>query len=457
MTRTKSSKPCARTVAARPLVTPDITDLEIFTRYQFFEANVYGNNQKCSEQFLMDNVYTANFFSECNQARARVVFIDPETEFKKIYPDYDMPSLGPGEAIIVPGKKNSVWDSVQHVNLKIALSDEFMLQLMYQKLLQFRDLPIFGEMKVDSLATEIRKNCKDTRIYSYKQHLKVTHVGDMIPTFGNKNTFFILINKNYFFEKYINQIKLEGIFDAFNFFYGEIRHTVNLLEEIKKAESKNMTNAMILNFKNRMDIYLNDSYKAVRSSILPRANKILELLDITDMVYTSTPIVNQLKSLRYVVPFMKITINTLISFLLLLNFVLIYHIFGLSLQDKLFHFGIMRTLGFKRNRLYLVLFAQGLFLSTITFVIALPLMYVLFGLFNSMNLQVQLFEDSTYPSFSIILFTCAVNFVVPQVSLLLPGYRFFSKKIMESIDNRAELFSSLKLSQNDKTNIFSRN
>jgi ABC-type antimicrobial peptide transport system permease subunit len=237
---------------------------------------------------------------------------------------------------------------------------------------------------------------------------------------------------------------------------GNKKHTVHLLDQIARVENKQISNAIIMNFDDRMQVYLNDSFKEVQNAILPRANEILSKLDIVDMVYTSTPIVNQMDSLKYVVPFMKITVNTLISFLLLLNFTLIYHIFGLSLQDKLFHFGIMRTLGFKRNRLYLVLFAQGLFLSLVTFIISFPLMFLLFATFNSMDLQIQLFEEAIYPSFQNILLTCFLNFLVPQVSLLIPGYRFFSKKIMESIDNRAELFASLKISNKKSSNIFSK-
>ena len=115
----------------------------------------------------------------------------------------------------------------------------------------------------------------------------------------------------------------------------------------------------------------------------------------------------------------------------------------------------MRTLGFRRNRLYFVLFAQGLFLSAITFVIAFPLTYLIFATFNSLDLQIQLFEGDIYPSFSTIMLTCFLNFLIPQISLLIPGYKFFSKKIMESIDNRAELFSSLKISNKNNSNIFS--
>ena len=401
-------------------------------------------------------LYKGGIFNNCNHSRSRIVFLDPEIEFKKIYPDYDTPSLGPGEAIIVPGKDSSYWNQTQSVNLDINLTDEFIMQIMYQEILKFRDLKIFGKITVNNLATEIRRNAKDTRIFQFRQNLKVTYVGEMIPTFGSKNTFFVLLNKKHFFEEYMAQIKKNNISDEFNFLEGNTKYTVNLLEQLKKSDKDQISNAIIMNLKDRMSIYLNDSFKSIQSNVLPKANKILEILDITDMVYTSTPIINQLDSLKYVVPFMKITVNTLISFLLLLNFTLIYHIFGLSLQDKLFHFGIMRTLGFQRNSLYFVLFAQGLFLSTITFIIAFPLTYLLFALFNSMDLQIQLFENDIYPSFGNIILTCFLNFLIPQISLLIPGYKFFSKKIMESIDNRAELFSSLKISNNKSSNIFSK-
>jgi ABC-type antimicrobial peptide transport system permease subunit len=330
------------------------------------------------------------------------------------------------------------------------------MQLIYQKILEFRDLSIFGEITINNLASEIRSNVEDLRIYSFKQNLKVTHVGNMIGTFGNKNSFFILLNKKHFFDSYIDQIKNNKIKDEITFMEGEKKHTIKLLDELAKVKDSEMSNAIIFNFKERMNIYLHDSYKAIQSQVLPQANRLLSALDITDMVYTSTPIVNQLNSLKYVVPFMKITINTLIAFLLLLNFTLIYHIFGLSLKDKLSHFGIMRTQGFPKSRLYFVLFAQGLFLSFITFVIAFPLTLLLFATFNSMDLQIQLFENNIYPTPGIFFLTLFLNFLVPQVSLLVPGYKFFSKKIMESIDNRAELFSSLKLTNNKNSNIFSK-
>ena len=116
----------------------------------------------------------------------------------------------------------------------------------------------------------------------------------------------------------------------------------------------------------------------------------------------------------------------------------------------------MRTLGFVRYKLFFVLVAQGLFLSFIAFVITLPLTFLFFYGFNKMDLPINLFGDDIYPTAVAVVLAALSNLVVPQVSLLLPGYKFFSKKIMESIDNRAELFSSLKAKKETNSNVFGK-
>lgn len=397
-------------------------------------------------------------FNACTEARARVVFIDSETEFKEIYPDYNLEPLGPNDAIVVAGKDQAIWKDIKAANVKIELPSEFILQLFYEELSKHKELPFYGKMTVMGLAEQLQRAADDVRVYDYKQFLNVRRVDQMTPTFGHKESFYVLLSKKHFFQNWKSYIQTRGFNDKFEFFLPDKKRLVlNLNDMIDRAMGRELSNALIFNFKDRMDVYLQDSYHKIRSNILPRANKILEVLDAQDMVYSSVPIVNQMNSLRFVVPFLKITVNTLISFLLVLNFALIYHIFGLTLQDKLFHFGIMRTLGFVRYKLFFVLVAQGLFLSTITFVITLPICFLMFYAINHMDLAINLFGDPIYPTAAAVVLAAFCNLMVPQVSLLLPGYKFFSKKIMESIDNRAELFASLKAKEDKKSNIFSKN
>lgn len=428
-----------------------------YGRYQFFDSRVFGQNEKCSREYLEDGIAKGAVFNSCTEARARVVLLDPDLEFDTIYPDYKLPKLGPNDAFIVPGKDESSWQNVQFANVKIELPSEFILQLFYEELSKHKELPFYGKMTVMGLSEQLQRASDDIRVYDFKKFLNIKQVGQVIPTFGNKDSFYLIMNKNHFLQTWKSQIQEYKYNDTFEFFLAhQKRLKLSLNEMIDRAMGRQLSNALLFNFTDRMDVYLQDSYHKIRSNILPRANKIMVALDVEDMVYSSVPIVHELNSLRFVVPFLKITVNTLISFLLVLNFALIYHIFGLSLQDKLFHFGIMRTLGFVRYKLFFVLVAQGLFLSFIAFVISLPFTFLFFYGFNGMNLPINLFGDDIYPTAVAVVLAALSNLVVPQVSLLMPGYKFFSKKIMESIDNRAELFSSLKAKNDTKSNIFGR-
>lgn len=409
----------------------------------------------CSEKYLRENILDHSKLSLCYHQKGKIIFVDTEKEFKEIYPDYDLPSLTKNQAIIVPGKENSNWHVDSFVNVAFTIPNEIIMQIMYKKLFEMKNLNIFGKVNISSLAAELNRSMEDGNIYYFKKTFKVSHVGDMIPTFGSKNDFYVILNKNYIWDNYLEMIQDHEIKTGFNLRSAEGLIRIDLVDQIKTLQTSSIANALIFNFKDRMEIYDQENYEKIREIILPRANKLIEVLDIHNMVYSSVPIVDQLDSLKYVVPFLKITINTVIIFLLVLNFTLIYHIFGLTLQDKLFHFGIMRTLGFKKFKLYLVLIAQAFCLSVISLIISFPFTFILFGVFNKMDLKIQFFGRKIYPSFPIILFSIVCNFLIPTVSLLIPGFKFFNKKIMESIDNRAELFSSLKLQKDSENKLLS--
>jgi ABC-type antimicrobial peptide transport system permease subunit len=392
----------------------------------------------------------------CYRQKGKVIFVDTEKEFKEVYPDYDLPSLTKDQAVIVPGKDNGKWAVDSFVNVIFTIPNEIIMQIMYDKLFKMKNLDIYGNINISSLASELSRSMEDGNVYYFKKTFQVSHVGDMIPTFGSKNDFYVILNKNYIWDNYLQMLQEQQIKTGFNLRSSEGLVRIDLVDEVKQLQTSSISNALIFNFTDRMEIYDQENYESIREIILPRANKIIEVLDIHNMVYSSVPIVDQLDSLRYVVPFLKITINTVIIFLLVLNFTLIYHIFGLTLQDKLFHFGIMRTLGFKRFKLYLVLVAQAFCLSVFSLLFSFPLTFILFGVFNRMDLKIQFFGRKIFPSFGIIFFSIICNFLIPTISLLIPGFKFFSKKIMESIDNRAELFSSLKLQKDSENKLLSR-
>ena len=185
-------------------------------------------------------------------------------------------------------------------------------------------------------------------------------------------------------------------------------------------------------FKDKFDIYQRDQ-KSMRHYISDIAGEITTLLGEDYQVNIQAPIYAVMSSLEIAKLFLQDIFIGIIIFLWILCVLLVYSLMSGNVEERTYEFGMMRSLGFKKNNLILLIILQG-------FIFAIPgLILGLTSSYIANNFIAYLFTDYTalvmpfYLSKYNIIFGVGVGISIPLISSYFPIKKSLDDNLRETL------------------------
>lgn len=101
---------------------------------------------------------------------------------------------------------------------------------------------------------------------------------------------------------------------------------------------------MIINFENRLEVYLSDNYDNILSTAVPLTSKIISKITPYTL-QIQMPIVEGLQITKYANTFVSLVLNLILGGLLFLAGYVIYNIMLISIDSKVYETAVKRTIG----------------------------------------------------------------------------------------------------------------
>jgi len=185
-------------------------------------------------------------------------------------------------------------------------------------------------------------------------------------------------------------------------------------------------------FKDKFDIYKKDQ-KSMRHYISDIAGEITTLLGEDYQVNIQAPIYAVMSSVEIAKLFLQDIFIGIIIFLWILCVLLVYSLMSGNVEERTYEFGMMRSLGFKKNNLIMLIIFQG-------FIFAIPgLILGLMSSYTVNNFIAYLFNDYTalvmpfFLSKFNLIFGIAVGISIPLVSSYFPIKKSLEDNLRETL------------------------
>ncbi|KRX00113.1 hypothetical protein PPERSA_07220 [Pseudocohnilembus persalinus] len=223
-------------------------------------------------------------------------------------------------------------------------------------------------------------------------------------------------SKTYFFVEY----------EYFHDYLGEYLLKViyanklgSLPDMIKKINPFDYSQQIIMNTKDRIDLYLDSNYDNIQLTISKMASRTSEALGVYP-INLKLPVLEELYDLRYGQMFLGIMLNMIIFILFILSLLLLYNLLLVSIETKTFELGVLRTLGLNKIGIVSLIIVQAL--SYVIPALIVGLLLSLVGLhFTSNALESSLGVSlSIIPTFNAFFYAIGVGILIPLFSSIVP-------------------------------------
>ena len=186
-------------------------------------------------------------------------------------------------------------------------------------------------------------------------------------------------------------------------------------------------------FKDKFDIYKKDQ-KSMRHYISNIAGEITTLLGEDFQVNIQAPIYAMISTVEIAKLFLQDIFIGIMFFLWILCVLLVYSLMLGNVNERTYEFGMMRSLGFKKNNLILLIVLQGFIFALPGTLLGLITSYIANNfvayLFNWYTGLVMPFILSKYN----IIFGIAIGISVPLISSYFPIKKSLEDNLRETLD-----------------------
>jgi ABC-type antimicrobial peptide transport system permease subunit len=121
----------------------------------------------------------------------------------------------------------------------------------------------------------------------------------------------------------------------------------NLVSQIDLREYSSNT---VVNFNDRLNVYLKGNYDQILQDSVPLASKITELLS-PFAIEVELPIVSALEFTRFANTFISLVLNLILLGLLYLSSFVIFNIMQIIVDSKVYDSAVLRTLGMTQGNM----------------------------------------------------------------------------------------------------------
>lgn len=185
-------------------------------------------------------------------------------------------------------------------------------------------------------------------------------------------------------------------------------------------------------FKDKFEIYSKDQ-KGMRHYISDIAGEITELLGMDYMVNIEAPLYQIMAGLEYPKIFLQDIFIGIMFFLWMLCVLLVYSLMLGNVDERTYEFGMMRSLGFKKNNLIFLIIIQGFIFAVPGTILGLTTSYIannfIAYLFNYNSALVMPF----FLSSSNIIFGVVAGLSIPLISSYFPIKKSLEDNLKETL------------------------
>ena len=175
---------------------------------------------------------------------------------------------------------------------------------------------------------------------------------------------YLHLNSKLLFDELINSLQIESIKKTLR---DSIDNSINNLDINKYSLSINIL------LKNKFEIYKNDNPE-LSHYFAKLSEDIIRAIGLKNKVNIKAPIFNAINSFQTLKTFLKDIFIGIMAFLWMLSVLLVYSLMLGNVDERAYEFGMMRSLGFKKNNLIYLVLLKGIFF-------AIP--GIIFGLISS--------------------------------------------------------------------------
>lgn len=116
---------------------------------------------------------------------------------------------------------------------------------------------------------------------------------------------------------------------------------------------------IIINYPNRISLYLNSNYDSIQQTLTKQASLISERLGVYPFSM-QLPVLEELYPQRFSAMFLGVILNMILFILFLLSVILLYSLLLVSVETKTFDFGVIRVLGLNKIGVIGMILVQSL-------------------------------------------------------------------------------------------------
>lgn len=226
-----------------------------------------------------------------------------------------------------------------------------------------------------------------------------------------------------------------------------------LLNFMQSATLNEYSTVCIVQFKDRLDLYLSGDYNAVLRQAVTLGSLVMQKLAVFDLDL-SMPLVSNLSFTRFANAALSLTFNLILGGILLMAAYVINNIMNMNIHSKVYSTAIQRTVGLTRTQLFGQVFTFSLGYSLFGIAIAVPLVSIIFWYLNtrllpSINAGFEIEAEGRNTGISL-----AIGLAIPLLSALIPMVNLMMNNIAWSLDKEHSKTSSLKVYVENKEEAF---
>lgn len=221
---------------------------------------------------------------------------------------------------------------------------------------------------------------------------------------------------------------------------------------VREVALEDWGDQMIVQFNNRLELYLNGDYNVILRTAVPLGSQIMNTLKAFDLTI-SMPLVSALEFTKFANAVISLTFNMILAGVILLASYVINNIISMNIHSKVYHTAIQRTVGLSRGQLFNQILVYSIGFSLFGVLLAAPGVYGVFGWLNGSVLPGVNAGFTIQAEFRNTFVSLLLALLIPFFSAVAPMLSLMYENIAWSLDKDHSKTLSVKVSiesQHDK-------
>ncbi|EGR31920.1 hypothetical protein IMG5_099480 [Ichthyophthirius multifiliis] len=222
------------------------------------------------------------------------------------------------------------------------------------------------------------------------------------------------------------------------------RQESKYLNYFKQINPYNYASYIIMNLKNRYDLYLDSNYDNIQYKVTSVSSNLVKDLGIYP-IKIDMPILKELSYQSQASMFLGIILNLIVFVLFMLSVMLLYNLLLVSIETKNFEFGVLRVLGLNKFGVVCLIIFQSLFYVIPAVISGLLISIILLEIISKQLYQVLNLEISNTPTGNAFVLSLLLGIAIPLVSSIIPIREALKQTLGIALDQQRSKSQAIKI------------